>query len=705
MILSQRLIIFSIFIALSVLPLTVGADAANDRRVALLSSRWQIEISRRTGCVEKISDAQDHEMNWVHAARPWGVVRFRDSSHVLVFDHPDAVESTMPGVCDSRYSSASLELKVHRVITEQGSFQESYTLRNTGDSVLSLPAAAGCITVPFNDSYEDGAPKCLTNNCNAHLWAGGCSSWANAIRMDGGGRQLGLVLTRGSVVSYSILDGADSNDRGNLAFDLPAIDLKRGESYTITWILFWHEDWTDFWSNATAQASFVRLSTERYSVVKGSAVGINVESASSLAGAVLRANGAILRTTAGDCGLKATLKTTQAGEYVIDLENNGEHSWMKLNVVEDPMALCESRVKLIVDKQQKNSPGDPLDGAYLPYDNQRETQFCDQGVANNHNEARERLAMGVLVALYVPLCKDADLRHRLTHSLIRYEDFIEREIQDPSGAVYDKAKYQGYRIYNYPWVAHLHLATYWATHDPRYLALYVKTNRALYTLNEGTVLNYMIGHQIYDGLRTLTRDATPAAYEEVSHEYNGNANIIEKFGTNYPRSEVNYEQSIVAPSVQIELETYLITKQQAYLNSARKQMKCLEAFNGQQPDYHLHDIAIRHWDDYWFGKLGLYGDTFPHYWTTLSAVAFDEYADATGDESYRARARDIFLSNMCLFTPEGRGSCAYVYPASLGETSGARFDPWANDQDWVWVNWLTIVNRHRADSKSIWGVH
>lgn len=61
---------------------------------------------------------------------------------------------------------------------------------------------------------------------------------------------------------------------------------------------------------------------------------------------------------------------------------------------------------------------------------------------------------------------------------------------------------------------------------------------------------------------------------------------------------------------------------QKYLDGAKQQMPALEAFNGNQPSYHLNEIAIRHWDGYWFGKREMWGDTFPHYWSTLTGAAF-----------------------------------------------------------------------------------
>lgn len=36
--------------------------------------------------------------------------------------------------------------------------------------------------------------------------------------------------------------------------------------------------------------------------------------------------------------------------------------------------------------------------------------------------------------------------------------------------------------------------------------------------------------------------------------------------------------------------------------TVKGRIKVLELFNGMQPDYHLYEAAIRHWDGYWFGK-------------------------------------------------------------------------------------------------------
>ena len=73
--------------------------------------------------------------------------------------------------------------------------------------------------------------------------------------------------------------------------------------------------------------------------------------------------------------------------------------------------------------------------------------------------------------------------------------------------------------------------------------------------------------------------------------FEAHAQVIAAAGLRYPPHEVNFEQSIVAPATIILLEVYLVTRSQVYLDAAREQLRCLESFNGRQPDYHLHEIG------------------------------------------------------------------------------------------------------------------
>ena len=67
------------------------------------------------------------------------------------------------------------------------------------------------------------------------------------------------------------------------------------------------------------------------------------------------------------------------------------------------------------------------------------------------------------------------------------------------------------------------------------------------------------------------------------------ADQLIEIGTAYPASEVNYEQSIVQPAAEVILQVYEVTGEEKYLRGAEQQIAVLELFDGQQPDYHLHE--------------------------------------------------------------------------------------------------------------------
>ncbi|KSB91789.1 hypothetical protein AS593_07135 [Caulobacter vibrioides] len=84
-------------------------------------------------------------------------------------------------------------------------------------------------------------------------------------------------------------------------------------------------------------------------------------------------------------------------------------------------------------------------------------------------------------------------------------------------------------------------------------------------------------------------------------------------GLGSPASEVNFEQSIVAPAAIILLELHRTTGEPPLLDAACPHLALLDVMEGRQPDHHLHSVSIRHWDGYWFGKAQMWGDTLPHY--------------------------------------------------------------------------------------------
>lgn len=109
---------------------------------------------------------------------------------------------------------------------------------------------------------------------------------------------------------------------------------------------------------------------------------------------------------------------------------------------------------------------------------------------------------------------------------------------------------------------------------------------------------YAIGVPVCLSLHVLENAGMKAERDTLLEHFRQTGNIFVRNGTNYPAHEVNYEQSIVAPALELLAQLYLVTNEAGYLDEVRRQLPVLEAFNGFQPSFHLNDIAIRHWDDY-----------------------------------------------------------------------------------------------------------
>ena len=388
--------------------------------------------------------------------------------------------------------------------------------------------------------------------------------------------------------------------------------------------------------------------------------------------------------------VNAEVVMDQLGEVRFDiLYGAGKKTHANCLVISNVNDLIKKRVEFIVANQQMKSSNTRRD-AYMVYDNEKNEIYLN----NTHNcnpvdrdEGAERVGMGVLLAKYYQLHPVAEVKA----SLLRYASFLRNRLQDADYKTFSSVDQKGRnRAYNYVWVADFYFQMYKITNDKQYAKHGYMTLRSMFKqFGHGF---YAIGIPVRLGLQTLKNADMQREYQELENDYIAVGDTFLKNGLNYPASEVNYEQAIVAPSVMFLLQLYMETGRQKYLDGAKIQMPVLEAFNGKQPSYHLNEIAVRHWDGYWFGKREMWGDTFPHYWSTLSGAAFYLYSQCTGDHSYKERAENIVRNNLCLFFEDGKASCAYIYPNKVNGVKGGFYDPYANDQDWALVYYLLVQN-------------
>jgi hypothetical protein len=672
---------------------------------------FDITLDDDTGAIVSIRNPDDDSLNWVSSPEnaPWLPLSSRwglgyadegaASLHRGFWSHA-TVNSNAASTQTSSvyYNIGTLNVTVERSLDSLSqSFGESYTFTNIGDSSLSLQGSSQSLAIytPFNDHYTNSLDA-QANRTHAHIWACGLtSSWIKATRMNGRGPHLGLVLTAGSLKGYSI-EARDtvtsSNTRGVMLVHPIVPTLGPGESTTLSWTLFWHDTWENFLNRAIDLSDqFIEFNATSWTVFPNENTTITMKGAVDDTTAVA---GHPVTALADGSGYSVTLSWSSVGEKSLSVStgsgSSARNSTIVVNVVPDLDKLLDSRTSFIISNQQVPSQNTTLDGAYVVYDNQMDGRVTFD-TASDRNSGRERVGMGVLMGRQLVATANPDLER----SLMDYYRFVCTQLQRDDGYVYNGPGVDKLRVYNFPWVAQLHLQIAKSNMTlPEDLASPTPLQRFMLTLESmyahGATDTYPIGVPVYEGLSFLKSAGNDTAHDRALELFIAHGQRIAEVGTDYPAGEVNYEQSLVAPAAILPLELYLYTGNETWITVAEPHFNLLVQFGGLQPDYHLHDVAIRHWDGYWFGKDRMWGDVFPHYWSTLTGLAMHFWGLATNDTSYTVRAEGIMRANLALFASDGSASCAWLYPLTVNGRAGHYKDAYANDQDWALAHYLQI---------------
>lgn len=593
-----------------------------------------------------------YRMNWIEGGKEWGTV-----------------------ICPP-------SLKCEVISEKEGeNIRESYRFTNISSKSVFIQRGEIAIYTPFNDNYED-ADVCLTNRCHAHIWCGGEVSYILGLRMGGEAPHLGLTLTRGSLNCYSIERDREqlSHDRGDILLHPAPFNLEPGESYELEWVLFWHEGEADFYRQLKDFGRFIEVQAEKYVYETRKKVSMRLVPSFPFTPdsvKILR-NGMDVNMIITESQVEISEFLEDPGEYEYRIEIGGVHTVCRIFVQLPLKVLMRKRCRFITENQQYHNHHSRLNGAYLIYDNEEQKLHYDS--LYDHNAGRERVGMGALVASYLQTDRDQDMMD----SLKLYIDFVYRELYDEkTGEVFNDAGRDNSfkRLYNYPWMAIFFIELYQLFQDKKYI------------LDAYNVINYYYAHggmEYYAMELPLVQLICYMEMEGMEKEIRSmmqllyqHARYIIKNGTHYPPHEVKYEQRIVVTAANILLRFYMLQKEKQFLAAAEEHLKILSLFNGHQPDYRLYECAVRHWDGYWFGKRGKLGDTFPHYWSCFTGIAFDCYALATGRNKLRKKAEACFAGSLTLFKPNGSAYCVNMFPYMVNGEPAGGLDPWANDQDWA----------------------
>jgi hypothetical protein len=616
----------------------------------------------------------------------WGLGNYMvigKSAEFFRWETPAKIKKTAKSITVT-YKTAYLQIDVSRKLGTGGSITETYKLTNTTEEAVTISDPS--IFTPFNDNYPDAA-TCVKKRCNAHIWCGGSTTWVNATRMGGEAPHLGLSLSQGSINGYGIenrsirMNGA--NTRGDIYLIHDSVNLAPKESICIEWKLFWHNDWDNFFAKALRTSGHSHMAMDSYTIIKGEKFKLDLQLGKNWKQASLKRNGRVIAPTIKAQKKRMTLNGGKAGEHTFELVDGTKKSVIRTFVAEKPKDIITKRVEFIINNQQIKNTRDPLCGAYLPYDNEDD---CIVKSQDEHlNEGQERVSMGVLLALTQAKWPNK----KIETSLKLFYKFARKKLQNSKYTVFSGKDLKEKRGYNYAWLARFYHAMYRAFKDKQYLVDMVKTITAFY--RDIGYDYYALDIPVFDCIRDLPKEKMMRELKQLEKLFHKHADVIKKNNTNFPAHEVNYEHGIVAAAVNTLLDLYITTGDEACFTKADSYMKCLEAFSGQQPDYHLNEIAIRHWDGYWFGKRQIWGDVFPHHWSAINGLIYHRYWQITGERTFKKKAQQALLNNLCLFTGKtGQASCAYHYPKLVNNIPAEFYDPYANDQDWALVFYLLV---------------
>ncbi len=665
-------------------------------------------VDGESGALNSISIENDkREMNWIlHAGQRsfiksedlWGLGNFTQTdiygfSQKFQWLKASCVVQNKTSQTSS-YIAGGLNITVVRKI-DKGNLIETYIFKNITPAKLKISDIA--VNTPFNDNY-DKSDVCLNGRTHAHIWAdGGNSAYVCAINMGANPPHLGLVINDGAMSGYEIRKRSKkfgmSNFRGVIMMNFAPFELASNEEKSFSWTIFSHSGWSDFFKKAQSLGVVVAEFETSPTAILGEEIKVVFKSEKKIENPRVCVNGKDVdfSTSWFSNNIEVSLKPSLLGEVEIVLHyGNGKYTKAVANVVENSDKTMTQRADFILKHQQMNNPEDRRFGAFMVYDNIENKIYLnnDSRKANDVDEGAERLGMGIFLARLAQVSPDENLKK----SLIRYADFVRNKLQTSNYVTYSTTfQNTRNRFFNYPWVARFYCEMYRLTKNKDYLKHAVGTMNSFY--EQFGYSRYTLDTPVYVMVNSLRDAGMNKEADAMFAHFKKTADIYVERGGDYPKQEVDYEQSIVAPAAMHLMDMYLLTKDTKWLDGAKIQLKHLEAFDGKQPHYRLQDVAIRHWDAFWFGKRRIWGDTFPHYWICLSSMAYSMYADASGDDEYRKKAENGIRSCLSLFYGNGRATCAYVFPNKVDGFPCKIADEFANDQDWSLAFYLMVTNR------------
>ena len=442
----------------------------------LHSQNILIEIDGTNGATKGIYQPEDtHEMNWVLENSAWGIPEGFETKNV---------EETGNGVVVTTvHPDKMLRVVIRKELDEDG-YYETYELSNLSELEFFITKDNLGIPYPYQCQLENGKHD-LDECCTTHVWCGGNVCWMQSVRNRGEAPYLLMQLTEGSIDDYSI--SYDISRVRNAAYFRGVIVLHPSSMVLLPGQKITYRFRYRFVNESPEKVPLdfkntMRFTAQKYSWLQGEKVNLVLECAEPWENAVIQCDGENIPYEKVGNTAVCCCSFDQLGEKHITAEVDGKKTWMNVQVILPVSEILERRARFITEKQQYHRPGSHLDGAYLIYDDQeKRIHYSANMWEQDHNAARERLGMGIVV------CKQLQKKYdeKMMQSLKKHRAFIERELIDAdSGMVYnDAGKSMRHRLFNFPWFSTYYLEWYHLSGEKKCIEIAAKILLKYYELD------------------------------------------------------------------------------------------------------------------------------------------------------------------------------------------------------------------------------
>ena len=598
-----------------------------------------------------------------------------------------------------------LLVTVERTLCDDGLY-EAYMYENLSDKYMVLDEVG--IYSSFRDTYATGNGV-LNYHFNQHICTAGDLCYIMAQRQSANDDNMSLITLEGSFDTYQLEEQNTSNVRGVVALVAKDIRIAAGESITYKRIITPYTTNENFENKLLEYTGFPIVDFGTMTVEKGNKIRVAIKKPGKLYEIKIEGEKLVCKDDAYE------YEPSDIGIYNGKIIYGDKIAKLVFRVIDKIDTLLKKRAEFIVEHQQINDINDPRYGAYMPYDTEREKIYKVEEIEKiyyevpDRNEARERMGMGAFIAMYSRVTGDM----RFLPSLERYRDFLLKYIVDANGDVWDSylrqegEKYYSFgllvehkeldmrfRSYNYNFVLPFFIEMYNLTKDVSYAKIAIRIFEKYY--DKYNLAGFMpIETEISNALKEIDDSDFLNAFEKVKC---GSARVLKEIcstGDNYEPGEVLYEHGHVSSDTMFLTEYCLAYNNREIMTNIGDGIKRTLSFDGNQPNYNVNGIPIRHWDGFWFGKLELWGDTMPHWIDFLSANSYFNYYLITGDKSYRENAMKMFMANMTLINKDGSAYNCYLFNEKSNGRQAGRYDPISNDQDWMFYQYLKCMEKEK----------